>query len=577
MSGKLLFGCLFLLLFLGPDHWLSEVAGQEVSLQWLRPDLGSAVANESGSGIGFDDNGNVIVSGTSTSPFQPNACSDIYTPLDPCEFYDDAFNQVLWCLSQKNGLSSDSLFPVILATCNPESQDAEPLAGSANDIFVDTDGGFVITGACNMFDNLIDFSSDTPTGFSDAYLRFFNDFGDDVEFESSSDTDQFRVTGHSVTHFEGTTYVVGTREDVSRNNDVFVSNGSESVFLGTLDDEEGNGIAVNSSGIYVTGVTTGEFGEFEKGEGPCLIDDNDTDVFLMKLNFDMEIVWVRQFNSSAFDDDDGSCNDEVACSVAVNDENSIYVAGSINSLQGLLVRYNEDGTREWFRRLGGNGTPVADLTARNVSFADVAVDTVGGVYVVGRTDGEITPDAEAAISESSAFFARYEDSQGQGTFNYATQIDNDPDRTNDPFVDSVGTSIAVKTLLDVTVIYIAGTATNSTGPPPFREIALAGGDCGFFDIGEITAVLQTTQILAARFNQTGVLMKFELGDVNCDGSVDLLDVQPFVDLIIEGEFSAKADFNGDGVVDLLDIAPFVDRLISGGTDVSMRKILSLLL
>ena len=72
-------------------------------------------------------------------------------------------------------------------------------------------------------------------------------------------------------------------------------------------------------------------------------------------------------------------------------------------------------------------------------------------------------------------------------------------------------------------------------------------------------------------------MKFELGDVNCDGSVDLLDVQPFVDLIIEGEFSAKADFNGDGVVDLLDIAPFVDRLISGGTDVSMRKILSLLL
>ena len=575
MSGKLLFGCLFLLLFLGPDHWLSEVAGQEVSLQWLRPDLGSAVANESGSGIGFDDNGNVIVSGTSTSPFQPNACSDIYTPLDPCEFYDDAFNQVLWCLSQKNGLSSDSLFPVILATCNPESQDDEPLAGSANDIFVDTDGGFVITGACNMFDNLIDFSSDTPTGFSDAYLRFFNDFGDDVEFESSSDTDQFRVTGHSVTHFEGTTYVVGTREDVSRNNDVFVSNGSESVFLGTLDDEEGNGIAVNSSGIYVTGVTTGEFGEFEKGEGPCLIDDDDTDVFLMKLNFDMEIVWVRQFNSSAFDDDDGSCNDEVACSVAINDENSIYVAGSVNSSQGLLVRYNEDGTREWFRRLGGNGTPVADLTARNVSFADVAVDTVGGVYVVGRTDGEITPDAEAALSESSAFFARYEDSLDEGTFNYATQIDNDP------FDNSVGTSIAIDTQKDATVIYIAGTALNPTVTPGVQR-GLAGNtigfDCGFIDDAGLNAsAFQTTQILAARFNQTGVLMEFELGDVNCDGSVDLLDVQPFVDLIIEGEFSAKADFNGDGVVDLLDIAPFVDRLISGGTDVSMRKILSLLL
>ena len=51
-----------------------------------------------------------------------------------------------------------------------------------------------------------------------------------------------------------------------------------------------------------------------------------------------------------------------------------------------------------------------------------------------------------------------------------------------------------------------------------------------------------------------------LGDVNLDGSVDLLDVAPFVALISSGEFQPEADINQDGSVDLLDVAPFIDLL-----------------
>ena len=54
-----------------------------------------------------------------------------------------------------------------------------------------------------------------------------------------------------------------------------------------------------------------------------------------------------------------------------------------------------------------------------------------------------------------------------------------------------------------------------------------------------------------------------LGDINCDGEVNLLDVAPFVALITEGGFNAKADINGDGMVNLLDVSPFV-ALLSGG-------------
>ena len=49
-----------------------------------------------------------------------------------------------------------------------------------------------------------------------------------------------------------------------------------------------------------------------------------------------------------------------------------------------------------------------------------------------------------------------------------------------------------------------------------------------------------------------------LGDVNCDNTVNLLDVGPFVSQLISGEYSFKADVNQDNTVDLLDIEPFVE-------------------
>ena len=54
-----------------------------------------------------------------------------------------------------------------------------------------------------------------------------------------------------------------------------------------------------------------------------------------------------------------------------------------------------------------------------------------------------------------------------------------------------------------------------------------------------------------------------LGDINMDGAVDLLDVGPFVDLLVSGDFAAAGDINGDGCVDLLDVGPFVNLLIGG--------------
>ena len=51
-----------------------------------------------------------------------------------------------------------------------------------------------------------------------------------------------------------------------------------------------------------------------------------------------------------------------------------------------------------------------------------------------------------------------------------------------------------------------------------------------------------------------------LGDINGDGTTDLLDVGGFIELLTNSEFAPEADINKDGAVDLLDIVPFIEIL-----------------
>ena len=48
-----------------------------------------------------------------------------------------------------------------------------------------------------------------------------------------------------------------------------------------------------------------------------------------------------------------------------------------------------------------------------------------------------------------------------------------------------------------------------------------------------------------------------LGDANCSGEVDFLDIGPFIALVTSGTFKAEADINMSGTVDFLDIAGFI--------------------
>ena len=53
-----------------------------------------------------------------------------------------------------------------------------------------------------------------------------------------------------------------------------------------------------------------------------------------------------------------------------------------------------------------------------------------------------------------------------------------------------------------------------------------------------------------------------LGDVNQDGTVDFLDISPFIATLSSGQFACEADIDQNGEVNFLDIAPFI-ALLSG--------------
>ena len=54
----------------------------------------------------------------------------------------------------------------------------------------------------------------------------------------------------------------------------------------------------------------------------------------------------------------------------------------------------------------------------------------------------------------------------------------------------------------------------------------------------------------------------DLGDVNCDGELNVLDVVLMVGLILGGDFDSNGDMNADGVLNVLDIVALVNLILS---------------
>ena len=162
--------------------------------------------------------------------------------------------------------------------------------------------------------------------------------------------------------------------------------------FGTPDDDVANSIAVDSSGVYVAGWTSGSL----TGQGNAGVQD----VFVRKYDLTgNNIIWQDQFGTSGYDS---------AAAIAVRESFDIIVVGYV---AGQLPNQNYSGGIDAFvRRYPTGGPDVTNWTNQfGTSDTDqalgVAIDA-SGIYVGGSTFGQLT-GAQSNFGQKDAFVRKY--------------------------------------------------------------------------------------------------------------------------------------------------------------------------
>lgn len=126
--------------------------------------------------------------------------------------------------------------------------------------------------------------------------------------------------------------------------------------FGTIFPDRSGGIALDSSGVYVSGQTGGTFaGQTNLGQ---------SDVFLRKYDFNGNVLWTRQFGAAGDDSNNGG---------AAADSSGVYVAAG-----SAVYKYDAAGNFIW-----KNQSAAAQASA-------ILAMTVGmrGLYIAGEKAGD---------------------------------------------------------------------------------------------------------------------------------------------------------------------------------------------
>ena len=171
--------------------------------------------------------------------------------------------------------------------------------------------------------------------------------------------------------------------------------------LGTLENDQANGVTTDSSGnIYVTGWTGGGLdGNTEIGY---------EDIFLIKYNSSGTKLWTKQLGSASYDQ---------AYGVTTDTSGDLYITGYAWKLDGqdsvgrfdyFIVKYNSSGTKQWSRLFG--------TSEQDFGYA-IATDSSNNVLVAGTTEGQF--DGNTAFGDNDLFVIKYNSS---GTLQWTKQL-----------------------------------------------------------------------------------------------------------------------------------------------------------
>ena len=287
-------------------------------------------------------------------------------------------------------------------------------------------------------------------------------------------------------------------------------------------------------------------------------------------------------------------------------------AGEINNFGGT-VEFTGSLVNEFDGLIGGRGLFIVDGGVTNDGgiafsgdFADVLGDidnSMTGIIAIGGNSlttffddvemlDPMNPDVVVGSDSTAVFFGSYNGgNSGSGT----VEIFGDLRPGNSPAAVSFGgdlliggsstTEIEIGGLIagdEYDQLNVAGDLTltgslnvvflDSFVTEPGQQFTIAqvgGGLTGTFaGLPEGTLVPGTDLTITYAGGDGNDIVLFTeddilLGDVNLDGVINMLDIDPFIDRLGTGTYQAEADCNQDGVVNLLDVEPFI-AILAGG-------------
>jgi hypothetical protein len=247
-------------------------------------------------------------------------------------------------------------------------------------VHADGDGGVLVGG--ETFGTLPDQNNAGPRGTTDAFVQKLDANGD-VLWTHQFGSDTYETTKSLSTDANGNAFVAGYTSGTLPDaeglgfDDAFVRkldpNGNVlwTRQLGSDNNDYAFSVATDGDGsVFVAGITAGSLpGQVALGQ---------SDATLQKLDADGELVWSRQFGTSA---------EDYAYSVATDGAGRAFTSGiTYGALPGqsqfgeadAFVRgFDGDGNATWTRQFG---------TALNDSPSQIAADRAGNLIVGGFTD-----------------------------------------------------------------------------------------------------------------------------------------------------------------------------------------------
>lgn len=126
--------------------------------------------------------------------------------------------------------------------------------------------------------------------------------------------------------------------------------------------------------------------------------------------------------------------------------------------------------------------------------------------------------------------------------------------------DVVDAASGVPTTVSYTFTHGVDT-TSSGGTTGFDFLTDVGDGFAYFSFQKASSGFPGQSVEFSEFQVEVVPeMAILVGDVNCDGAVNFLDISPFISALSSGMFVDKADIDRSGMVNFLDIAPFIGLL-----------------